>query len=164
MTYAIRQARGRRRTSRSSTIEGRGRPAALRRHLRISLKRNCRSAAQPARAGRSDRPARLAHEDSARVSLTLGCMSVLLRSGCWRSLPPSSSAAPAPPASARRPRSSQKEIGGGAVQSSGRIRRAARRRLARAPVRCQLEENRRRRLTKRTNRTKTKPGHSRVRG
>ena len=29
----------------------------------ISLKRNCRSAAQPARAGRSDRPARLAHEE-----------------------------------------------------------------------------------------------------
>jgi hypothetical protein len=35
MTYAIRQARGGRRTSRSSTIEGRGRPAALRRHLRL---------------------------------------------------------------------------------------------------------------------------------
>ena len=36
----------------------------------ISLKRNCRSAAQPARAGRSDRPARLAHEDSARTRMT----------------------------------------------------------------------------------------------
>jgi hypothetical protein len=31
---------------------------------------DCRSAAQPARAGRSDRPARLAREDSARVRLT----------------------------------------------------------------------------------------------
>ncbi len=42
-----------------------------------------------------------------------------LRSGCWRSRPPSSGAAaakgpePAPPVSARRPRSSQIEIGGG---------------------------------------------------
>ena len=39
----------------------------------ISRKRNCRSAAQPARAGRSDRPARLAHEDLARVRVTLPC-------------------------------------------------------------------------------------------
>ena len=44
---------------------------------------------------------------------------MLLRSGCWRSRPPSSGAAaakgpePAPPVSARRPRSSQIEIGGG---------------------------------------------------
>jgi hypothetical protein len=40
-------------------------------HRSVSRKRNCRSAAQPARAGRSDRPARLAHEDSQRVRLTL---------------------------------------------------------------------------------------------
>ncbi len=64
-------ARARRRGARTSVRPKSG----------ISLKRNWRSAAQPARAGRSDRPARLAREDSARVRLTPTPVSVRFRSG-----------------------------------------------------------------------------------
>jgi len=53
--------------------------------------------------------------------------------GVLRSLPHRSDVAP-PPASARRPRSNKTEIGSAAVQSSGRIRPATRRRLARSRI------------------------------
>jgi hypothetical protein len=61
--------------------------------------------------------------------------SALLRSACWRSLPPSSSAAATAAARAAPALAAvdqvKKKSAGAAVQSSGRIRPAARLRLAR---------------------------------
>jgi hypothetical protein len=72
---------------------------------------------------------------------------VLLRSACWRSLPPSSSAAAKAAAPAAAPALAavdqvKNKSAGAAVQSSGRIRPAARLRLAR-------EESRKEWLTRR---------------
>ena len=68
----------------------------------ISRKRNCRSAAQPARAGRSDRPARLAHEGFSASEHDAAPSTQLLNRGAVAhhrlagAAPPAPSSAPRP--------------------------------------------------------------------